>query len=212
MIHELRTYTIRPGKLAEYVENSGGLGRAIRGDRFGKLLGYWTSELGALNQVVHLWEYADPAARAAARAGLARDARWVREYLPVSTPLLLAQENVLLTPFDWAPFRPTPGAGIHELRVYRLHPGQAAAYGELMREALPIREKHSAPVGYWLVEVGPLNTVVHLWGYRDLAHRAEVRRALAADGAWQAAVAPLMPLLQAQEAKILVPTSFSPLR
>ena len=81
-----------------------------------------------------------------------------------------------------------------------------------MREALPLREKHSAPVGYWLVEIGPLNTVVHLWGYKDLAHRAEVRRALAADAAWQTAVARLMPLLQAQEATILVPTSYSPCR
>jgi hypothetical protein len=212
MIHELRTYTIKVGRLAEYVEKSGSIGRPIRGDRYGKLLGYWSTELGPLNQVVHLWEYADLAARATARAGLARDERWVREYLPQSSPLLEAQETVILTPFEWAPFRPTPGMGVHELRTYRLVPGKAAAYGEVMREALPIREKHSAPVGYWLVEIGPLNTVVHLWGYRDLAHRAEVCRALAADAAWQSAVGRLLPLVQAQEAKILVPTSFSPLR
>ena len=62
------------------------------------------------------------------------------------------------------------------------------------------------------VEIGSLNTIVHLWGYRDLAHRAEVRRALAEDAAWQAAAGRLMPLLQAQEATILVPTSYSPCR
>ena len=212
MIHELRRYQIKPGRLADYVEKSGSIGRVVRGDRFGKLLGYWSTELGPLNQVVHLWEYPDLAARATARAGLAKDERWTKEYLPVSGPLLEAQENMILTPFDWAPFRPTTGMGLHELRAYRLHPGKAAAYGEAMREALPLREKHSAPVGYWLVEIGALNTVVHLWGYRDLAHRAEVRRALAADAAWQTAVGRLMPLLQAQEATILVPTSYSPCR
>jgi NIPSNAP len=212
MIHELRTYTVKPGKVAQYVEQSGTIARPIRGDRYGKLVGYWSTELGPLNQVVHLWEYEDLAARAAARAGLARDERWVREYLPVSGPLLDAQDNMILVPFEWAPFRPTNGMGIYELRVYRLHPGKAAAYGEAMREALPIREKHSAPVGYWLVEIGPLNSVVHLWAYRDLAQRAEVRRALGADAAWQAAVGRLMPLLQTQESKILLPTSFSPLR
>jgi NIPSNAP len=212
MIHELRRYTTKPGKLAEYVEKSGSIGRPIRGDRYGKLLGYWSTELGPLNQVVHIWEFADLGARAAARAGLAKDERWVKEYLPVSGPLLDAQENMILAPFDWAPFRPTAGMGIHELRVYRLHPGKGGAYGEAMREALPLREKHSPPVGYWLVEIGPLNSVMHLWGYRDLAHRAEVRKALAADAAWQAAVGRLMPLLQAQEATILVPTSFSPCR
>ena len=212
MIHELRRYQIKPGKLAEYVDKSRTIGRPVRGDRYGKLLGYWSTELGPLNQVVHLWEFADLAARTAARAGLAKDERWVKEYLPVSTPLLEAQENMMLSPFDWAPFRPTTGMGLHELRVYRLQPGKGAAYGEAMREALPIREKHSAPVGYWLVEIGPLNTVVHLWGYKDLAHRAEVRRALAADTTWQAAVGRLMPLLQSQEATILVPTSYSPCR
>ena len=149
MIHELRRYTIKPGKLADYVEKSGSVGRAIRGDRYGKLLGYWSTELGPLNQVVHIWEFADLAARTAARAGLAKDERWVKEYLPVSGPLLEAQENMILNPFDWAPVRPTTGMGLHELRVYRLQPGKVAAYGEAMREALPLREKHSSPVGYW---------------------------------------------------------------
>jgi hypothetical protein len=213
MVHELRTYTVKPGKLAEYLEKSGSIGRAVRGDRFGTLRGYWSTELGPLNQVVHLWEYPDLAARAAARAGLARDERWVKEYLPVTGPLLDAQENMILTPFDWAPFRPGPGGmGIYELRQYRLHPGKLGAYGEAMRERLRIREQYSAPIAYWQVEVGPLNTVVHLWPYRDLAHRAEVRRALAADAAWQGALGALIPLFQSQAAKILVPTEFSPLR
>lgn len=212
MVHELRRYTVKPGKIADYVEKSGSIGRPIRGDRYGKLLGYWSTELGPLNQVVHLWEYADLAARTTARAGLAKDERWVKEYLPTSGPLLDSQENMILTPFDWAPFRPTTGMGIHELRVYRLHAGKAAAYSETMREALPIREKHSAPVGYWLVDIGPLNSIVHLWGYRDLAHRAEVRQALRDDPAWQTAAGRLMPFLQSQEATILVPTSYSPCR
>jgi hypothetical protein len=212
MIHELRRYTIKPGRLADYVDKSGSIGRPVRGDRYGKLLGYWSTELGPLNQVVHLWEYADLGARTTARAGLAKDERWVKEYLPVSTPLLEGQENMILSQFDWAPYRSTTSMGIHELRVYRLHPGKIAAYSDTMREALPIREKHSSPVGYWLVEIGPLNTIVHLWGYRDLAHRAEVRRALAEDATWQAAAGRLMPLLQSQEATILVPTNYSPCR
>jgi hypothetical protein len=210
MIHELRRYTIKPGKTAEYVEQAATIGRSVRGDRYGKLLGYWSTELGSLNQVVHLWEYADLGARATARAGLAKDERWTKEYLPATQPHLEAQENLILTPFDWAPFRPTSGMGIHELRVYRLQPGKVPAYGEVMREALPIREKHSSPVGYWLVEIGPLNTVVHLWGYKDLAHRAEVRTALAEDKTWQTAVGRLVPLLQAQLSTILVPARHSP--
>jgi len=212
MIHELRIYTIHPGKLREYVEKAGAIGRPIRGDRYGKLLGYWTSEHGTLNQVVHLWEYADLAARAEARAGLARDSRWVTEYLPVSTPLLAAQENLLLTPAEWYPFRPVSGMGVYELRLYRLHPGKLAEWMGHFREGMPAREKYSAPVGVWSVEIGPLNTVVHLWGYRDVQHRLEVRRAAYADPVWGATVARLGPLMQVMESRLLVPTDFSPLR
>lgn len=44
MIHELRRYTLRPGTQAEYLKHSTEVGRKIRGDRYGKLEGYWTAE------------------------------------------------------------------------------------------------------------------------------------------------------------------------
>jgi hypothetical protein len=102
--------------------------------------------------------------------------------------------------------------GIYELLVNRLRPGQTGAYLKALQEAMPAREKHSAPVGIWTTEIGPLNSFVALWPYRDLQHRTQVRAAAAADPAWQAGVARLASFLQAQESKILVPTSFSPLR
>jgi hypothetical protein len=212
MIHELRTYGVLPGKAAAYLELSGSVGRPVRGDRFGKLVGYFSTEAGPLNQVVHLWEYADLAARAQARAGLAKDERWRTEYIPKSQPLLVWQENVILSPMDWYPLKPATGMGLYELRTYRCHPGKVPEWAGLAREALPIREKYSSPVGYWQVEVGPLNTVVHLWPYRDAQHRAEVRKAVAADAGWQAIMSRAHPLIQHQESKLLVPASFSPLR
>jgi hypothetical protein len=211
MIHELRTYTTHPGQAPEYAALSGSLGRPIRGDRFGKLVGYWTSEAGALNQVVHLWEYADLAARAEARAGLARDARWTTEYIPRAAPLLVAQENMILAPADWYPLRPASGMGVYELRVYRLWPGKVPEWMGHFRRGLPVREKYSAPVGVWSTEIGPLNTVVHLWPYRDANHRAEARGAAGADPGWQATVAGLRPLMQTMTSTLLVPTAFSPL-
>jgi hypothetical protein len=212
MIHELRTYTIHPGRAAEYAELSGSVGRPIRGDRFGKLVGYWTTELGPLSQVLHMWEYADLAARAEARAGLAKDERWRTEYIPRTAPLLQGQENVILVPVDWYPLRPTSGMGIYELRVYRLWPGRMAEWMGHFRAGMPAREKHSAPVGIWSTEIGPLNTVMHLWAYRDPNHRAEVRRAAAGDPDWKETATKLHPLMQTMASTLLVPTSFSPLR
>ena len=37
MIYELRTYTLVPGKQAEYLKLNEEIGRRIRGDKYGKL-------------------------------------------------------------------------------------------------------------------------------------------------------------------------------
>lgn len=49
MIHELRIYTLYPGKQAEYLRLQKEVSRPIRGDKYGKLEGCWTTEIGPLN-------------------------------------------------------------------------------------------------------------------------------------------------------------------
>ena len=51
MIHELRTYTLMPGTAPVVAKNSGTIARDIRDDDYGKLEGYWLTEIGALNQL-----------------------------------------------------------------------------------------------------------------------------------------------------------------
>src|SRR6266545_7626834 len=97
MIYELRTYTLVPGKQAEYLKLSGDVGRKARGDKYGKLEGHWFTEFGTLNQVVHLWNYPDLNERDRLRAELAKNEEWTKGYLPQIRPLLLAQENKILS-------------------------------------------------------------------------------------------------------------------
>jgi len=59
MIFELRTYTVKPGTLGDMVGAASTVSRAIRKDDYGKLEGYWSSEIGPLNQVMHLWSYSN---------------------------------------------------------------------------------------------------------------------------------------------------------
>ena len=72
MIYELRTYTVKPGTLGDMVKAASTISRDIRKDNFGKLEGYWSTEIGPLNQVLHMWSYnsfrrAGKAARASLR-------------------------------------------------------------------------------------------------------------------------------------------------
>ncbi|MVV51788.1 NIPSNAP family protein [Pseudomonas sp. PB120] len=99
---------------------------------------------------------------------------------------------------------------IIEHRTYLLHPGKVPAYFNLyMHSGLPIQLEYlRQPMGYYTTEIGPLNQIVHLWGYDDLNDRQHSRNRLKADPRWAEYVAHLMPLIQHQDSKILTPAPF----
>ena len=73
---------------------------------------------------------------------------------------------------------------IYEVRTYTLRPGGAVAeFEERFAKRLPLREKHSKLGAFWHTEFGPLNQVIHVYPYDDLAQRTRVREALAKDTA-----------------------------
>jgi hypothetical protein len=109
MIYELRTYTLMPGKQGEYLKLNQEVGRPIRGDKYGKLEGSWTTEFGLLNQYVHLWSYPSLDERERLRGELMKNPDWTQGYVPKIRPMLIAQENKMLAP--QLPFTPPARAG-----------------------------------------------------------------------------------------------------
>ena len=211
MIHELRTYSLLPRKVADYLKLTREVGYKIR-VKHSRCLGYWTSEIGELNQVVHLWEYEDFAHRTRTRTALAKDKAWQQKYVSKARDWMLHQDTVVLIPSDAWPFTAGSGNGIHELRYYRLHPGRVNEWLGIFGRGLPARSKYSKPVGVWSSELGGLNMVYHLWGYTDLQARADARKQAMGDAAWGDTVKQIGPLMQRMDSKILVPTDFSPMR
>ena len=67
-------------------------------------------------------------------------------------------------------------------------------------------------VGAFTCDVGGLSTYTHLWRYESYDQRAERRAALQARDDWKAFLAKVQPLIHTQRNRILLPTSFSPLR
>ena len=211
MIHELRIYTLKAGSVAEVAKNSGTVGRGIRGDNYGKLEGYWTTEIGPLNQVVHLWSYKDLNERARLRVELSKNERWTNEYLPLIRPFLLRQDIRLLNPIlDLK--APSGGKNVYELRYYRTQPGAARAWIGHFKEALPVREKYSKIVGLWNTEAGQPNEVMHLWAFPDLNARATARDAAAKDPDWQAFVKKAGGMLDELANLVMLPSAHSPLQ
>jgi hypothetical protein len=55
MIVEERCYTVRPGTVARYYKDYDPRGLGIQTRILGNLIGYFHTEIGELNQIVHLW-------------------------------------------------------------------------------------------------------------------------------------------------------------
>ena len=66
MIYEVRTYTLRPGTVAEFEERFAK--RLPLREKHSKLGAFWHTEFGPLNQVIHVYPYDDLQHRTAVRA------------------------------------------------------------------------------------------------------------------------------------------------
>jgi hypothetical protein len=212
MIYELRTYTVKPGTLGDMVKAASTVSREIRGDNYGKLEGYWSTEIGPLNQVMHLWSFSDLNERARLRAELAQNPRWRSEYTPLIYPLLMRQDVRLLNAIR-APVAPASAGNIYELRNYRAKTGGAVRqWIEAFTAALPAREKYSRIVGLWQTEAGQPNEVCHIWAYPSLNARAEARANAVKDPAWQEFLGKGSQLLEEMHSTIMLPAPHSPLQ
>ena len=165
MIYEMRTYTLKPGMHALVAKNAGEVGRAIRGDDYGKLEGYWITEIGPLNQVMHLWRYEGLDERQRLREALSENEAWTGEYLPLIRPHLVRQDIRLMHAF--LPLKaPETSGNVYEYRHYRTVPGKAREFAKHFEAAMPVREKYSKNVCAWVTEAGQPNEVSHLWPIR----------------------------------------------
>jgi NIPSNAP len=67
-------------------------------------------------------------------------------------------------------------------------------------------------IGVFTTDVGALSTYTSLWGYGSHAEREQRRARLQADDRWQGFLARIQPLIHTQQNRLLVPTSFSPIK
>ena len=102
MIYEVRTYRLAVGSTNEAIKRFGEAYEYRK--KYSELAAFFYTEIGPLNQIVHMWAYEDLKERSERRAKLAADPRW-QEMLPKNRPLIVDQESKILIP---APFSPIP--------------------------------------------------------------------------------------------------------
>ncbi|WP_230479054.1 NIPSNAP family protein [Gibbsiella quercinecans] len=104
MFYEMRIYTVKIGKLANYIKLFEDVGLPII-SKYSKLIGYWQTESGELNQVIHIWEYDSLDVRVKKRQQLYQDKRWLTDFIPLALPMLEKQESRILVPSSFSPIK-----------------------------------------------------------------------------------------------------------
>ena len=132
MIIEMRTYTLKPGNIPTFEERFGGA-LAIR-EKFSKLAAFWHTEVGPLNQVIHVWPYDSLDQRASVRAEASKAEGWP----PNTRELTLEQRSEIFLPAPFSPpLEPRQLGGIYEIRMYTYAPGTLPAVMERWAEKVP---------------------------------------------------------------------------
>lgn len=104
VIVEERTYTLFPGKLKAFLDIYEARGKPIQWPILGTPIGFFVTDVGELQQVVHLWRYASYAEREERRAKLVAAPGW-SEYLAASTLNFVKMESRILTPVPFSPMQ-----------------------------------------------------------------------------------------------------------
>jgi hypothetical protein len=211
MIVDLRTYTSKPGSLAAWLKLYEGQGWPLQLKYLPKCVGFYMTDVGVLNRVVHLWEYADIAERERTRGAMEKDPEW--EAFRVQSPgHFVAQETAIMKPVPFWPMQATTGgaAGIVDKRTYYAQPGKLGEFFKIyQQEGMELQLKHLGRcLGFYQSDIGPQHRIVHLWAYADVVDRDRRRSGMGADPAWQAYLGKTASLFTHQENEILKPVPF----
>ncbi|MFP6680064.1 MAG: NIPSNAP family protein [Dehalococcoidia bacterium] len=171
MIHEFRTYDLKPGSIGGYIDAVSDVIEERK--KLSPLVGYFYTEIGRLNRVLHIWQYDSVEHRNETRAKAVAGGNWP----PKTHEFIEHQYSEIYVP---APFLPALDierkiGPIFEMRAYTLQPGATAAWTEAWSSKINERMALSQPVGVWTSELGQLNKWLHMWSYESWEHRTEAR-------------------------------------
>ena len=180
MIYEVRTYTLKPGGVPQFEAN---FAEALpHREKYSKLAAFWHTEIGPLNQVIHVWPYADLDERTKIREEAGKDPNWP----PKSDGLILNMESEIFIPADF--MRPLGGGqalgNVYEMRSYTYQPGSMGEVLKRWGNSVPHREEFSPLAAGMYTELGGLNKWVHIWPYKDLEERNRIRAEAGATEHW----------------------------
>lgn len=204
MIYEVRTYRLKPGSVPE-VEKRFAEALPHR-EKYSKLGALWHTEIGPLNQIVHVWPYESLDQRIESRGRAMQDSHWP----PKLGEFIETMDSEIFLPTSFMePLAPRALGGIYEMRTYIYQPGMMPEVLKRWEAAIPDRVKLSPLAACWYSDMGELNKFVHVWAYKSFAERDRIRAESMKLPTWPPKT---REFLVSQSNKILLPASCSPMK
>ncbi|KAM5257929.1 protein NipSnap homolog 2 isoform 2-T2 [Hipposideros larvatus] len=177
------------------------------------LVGTWNTWYGEQDQAVHLWRYEGGYPALTEVMSKLRENQEFVEFRKARSNMLLSRKNQLLLEFSfWNEPVPRSGPNVYELRSYQLRPGTMIEWGNYWARAIRFRQDNNEAVGGFFSQIGQLYMVHHLWAYKDLQTREDIRNAAWHKHGWEELVYYTVPLIQEMESRIMIPLKTSPLQ
>jgi hypothetical protein len=102
MFYEIRTYRLKAGAIPAYLKFIEEEVIELQKSYLGEPIGYFCSEIGPLNQIVHIWAYPSLDERERRREALARDSEW-QAFAPKIQALVEEMETKIMKPARFSP-------------------------------------------------------------------------------------------------------------
>ena len=152
----------------------------MNGVDHGTLRACWTSEIGPLNEILLIRDFADEAHRIAERerVSLAGNPFGIGEFINAMS----------LDTYTLFPFLPPIAAGTYgpffEVRSYTLKPSGLAPTIAAWKEGVPARIAISPLIAAMYAIEGAAPRFMHIWPYKSLHERAMIRASAVEAGVW----------------------------
>lgn len=174
--------------------------------RKGEFIGCLFCEIGDLNQIMVLHNYANEADLAADRDAVAKDAN------PYGClELTDGRSSDTFTQFPFLqPIKPGQYGPVFEVRTYLLKPNGLTPTIAAWTKQAPVRMKLSPILAAMYSTTGAVTRFLHIWPYPDLVTRANTRKTAIETKVWPPEGGP--DWLLTMHTDIYLPASFSPIR
>ena len=169
---------------------------------------FFTTEVGPLNEVIHIWPYENYAERERIRDETKKLDFWP----PKAGEHIVDMGCEVFTPIHFVGDFGSGNLGpLFEWREYTLNIGRMSDLTNWWEPAIEARRKASPLVMAMQTETGSLNKFVHIWGYKSFEERNQVRGDLIKSGVWPPKGFP-DGALRIQQNKLCYAAPFSPLQ